>query len=279
MQTRPTDNFDNIDQRFFRRMSKSGIGRVCEVDIPHDKYLEDPMRTDRSHVAASVKYRACRKQLLDAETMLRDDIEAVAELRRQLPPGPIVDYAFQTGPADLDDDSPTRTVDVTLSDLFGQSHDTLVVYHLMYGSNDDAGCPMCSSWIDGINGVAAHLDEHVSFAVIADAPIHTLRQWARTRGWHRVRIISSHATTFATDLGIADEDGSPSPAVSVFSRRHDGSVEHRYTTLAFLADGGRGLDLLSPIWNVLDLTPSGRPDWWPSNDYPVAFALSDMTAT
>ena len=24
----------------------------------------------------------------------------------------------------------------------------------------------------------------------------------------------------------------------------------------------RGIDLLSPVWNVLDLTPEGRGDWY-----------------
>jgi predicted dithiol-disulfide oxidoreductase (DUF899 family) len=32
---------------------------------------------------------------------------------------------------------------------------------------------------------------------------------------------------------------------------------------------GRGIDALSPVWNLLDLTPAGRPDWWPGNDYPL----------
>jgi predicted dithiol-disulfide oxidoreductase (DUF899 family) len=31
----------------------------------------------------------------------------------------------------------------------------------------------------------------------------------------------------------------------------------------------RGPDLLSPVYNVLDLTPQGRGDWYASLDYPV----------
>ena len=33
------------------------------------------------------------------------------------------------------------------------------------------------------------------------------------------------------------------------------------------ADQFRGIDLLSPVWNLLDLTPKGRGDWEPSLAY------------
>ena len=29
----------------------------------------------------------------------------------------------------------------------------------------------------------------------------------------------------------------------------------------------RGIDLLSPVWNLLDLTPEGRGEWLPSLAY------------
>jgi predicted dithiol-disulfide oxidoreductase (DUF899 family) len=29
----------------------------------------------------------------------------------------------------------------------------------------------------------------------------------------------------------------------------------------------RGIDLLSPVWHVLDLLPSGRGDWMPSEGH------------
>jgi predicted dithiol-disulfide oxidoreductase (DUF899 family) len=29
----------------------------------------------------------------------------------------------------------------------------------------------------------------------------------------------------------------------------------------------RGIDLLSPVWNVLVLTPQGRGDWYPALGY------------
>lgn len=32
---------------------------------------------------------------------------------------------------------------------------------------------------------------------------------------------------------------------------------------------GRGIDLLSPVWNYFDLTPDGRGDMLPSLEYPI----------
>ncbi|MFI7499222.1 hypothetical protein ACIBVL_12045 [Streptomyces sp. NPDC049687] len=29
----------------------------------------------------------------------------------------------------------------------------------------------------------------------------------------------------------------------------------------------RGIDLLTPVWHLLDLTPHGRADWYPALDY------------
>jgi predicted dithiol-disulfide oxidoreductase (DUF899 family) len=56
--------------------------------------------------------------------------------------------------------------------------------------------------------------------------------------------------------------------VSVFSRQGD-QVRHVVTESADFPDRtGRGIDLLSPVWNVLDLVPGGRGEWMPDNTYP-----------
>ena len=46
-------------------------------------------------------------------------------------------------------------------------------------------------------------------------------------------------------------------------------VERVVSKGAQLADDRRerGIDLLSPVWHLLDLTPAGRDDWYPSLDY------------
>src|SRR5947209_17837216 len=80
----------------------------------------------------SAEYVARREQLRLAEIELMRQRERVAEMRRRLPAGAVVeDYAFSEGPADLDaGDAPVRTV--RLSELFTAPDRPLVIYQLMY---------------------------------------------------------------------------------------------------------------------------------------------------
>lgn len=217
-------------------------------------------------VGSSAEYVEARLQVARAERDLRDRIEDVARARRQLPQGAaLVGYSFEEGPADLDHDEPGRTV--RLVDLFG-SHETLVIYHLMFHPDDEAACSMCSMWVDGLHGVAHHLARNTSFVVIGKAPIARLRDWARRRGWDGLRILSSHGSSFNADLHAERADGAQRPMMSVLTR--DGEhARHFYSLPAnFLDDTQRGFDTLNPVWQVLDLLPSGRGEWYAGNDYP-----------
>ena len=102
----------------------------------------------------SSEYLAAREDLRLAELDLMRHRERVAQQRRELPGGPVVeDYAFLEGPADLDGgDDPVTTV--RLSELFRAPGRALVVYHFMYGKRQTTACPMCTMWIDGFNGCA-----------------------------------------------------------------------------------------------------------------------------
>jgi predicted dithiol-disulfide oxidoreductase (DUF899 family) len=216
-------------------------------------------------VDAPPAYVAARLELAKAERRLRDQIEEVAAARRVLPPGAVIgDYRLTEGPADLSSDGPTR--ETAIRELFGR-HDTLFVYHLMFHPDDDEGCPMCSMWIDGFNGVAHHIEQHTAVAVIAKAPLPKLRAWAARRGWNELRILSSYGTTFNADMNAELEDGAQRPMASVFVKDDD-EVRHFYTLPAnFLDDAERGIDQLSPVWNILDLLPGGRADWYAENSY------------
>jgi predicted dithiol-disulfide oxidoreductase (DUF899 family) len=216
-------------------------------------------------------YLSRREELRLAEVELMRQRERVAELRRQLPEGAVVeDYEFQEGPADLaSGDSPTRTV--RLSELFSGPDRPLVIYHLMYGKAQTAPCPMCTMWIDGYNGLADHLAQNVDFAIAAAADPATLRAHARDRGWANLRLLSCGDSTFKYDLGSEDEAGAQDSTISVFTKDADGTVRHFYTGHPRLADDidQRGIDLLNPVWHVMDLTPQGRGDWYAALRYPA----------
>ena len=217
----------------------------------------------------SPEYLAKREELREAEIELRRQRERVAELRRALPPGaPIHDYEFLEGPTSLDDgDEPTRTV--RLSELFTGPDRSLVIYHFMYGKKQTKACPMCTAWIDGFNGVAHHLAQNVDLAIVAAADPATLRTYARERGWNRLRLLSAGESTFKYDLGSEDAAGQQDSTISVFTRDADGNLRHFYSGHPWLAADikERGIDELTPIWNVLDLTPQGRGKWYASLDY------------
>jgi predicted dithiol-disulfide oxidoreductase (DUF899 family) len=215
---------------------------------------------------ADDEYRRARLELEAADKALRDQVEAVAEMRRRLPPGaPVGRYEVVEAPAA--GDGAGRPV--TLLDLFGD-HPHLVVYHLMFHPEDTSACAACSMFVDGLDGVARHITRRAGLAVMAPAPISAMRSWARHRGWRRVRLVSAAGTTFLDDLGVTGSRGALFPAFSVWAREGD-AVRHVLTRPADFADGsGRGMDQMSPVWNVFDLLPSGRGDDEPDNTYPVA---------
>src|ERR1700757_1440901 len=91
----------------------------------------------------SSEYLAKREELRLAEIELMRQSERVAELRRHLPLGALIqDYQFEEGSSDLNaGDVPVRTV--RLSELFSKPNRSLVIYHFMYGKRQTKACPMC----------------------------------------------------------------------------------------------------------------------------------------
>ena len=217
----------------------------------------------------SDEYLAKREELRHAEIELMRQRERVAELRRGLPKGATVqDYEFLEGPPSLDagDELVTR---VRLSELFTAPDRALVIYHLMFGKKQTKPCPMCTAWLDGYNGVAHHLAQNVDFAIVAAADPSTLRAYARERGWNKLRLLSAGESTFKYDLGSEDREGGQDSTISVFTRDSDGTLRHFYSAHPGLAPDikERGIDEMSPIWNVLDLTPQGRGTFYASLGY------------
>lgn len=217
----------------------------------------------------SPEYLAKREELRLAEIELMKKREQVAALRRDLPDGATIqDYEFIEGPTSLDDgDAPTRTV--RLSELFTSPDRALLIYHFMFGKKQQAPCPMCTAWIDGFNGVAHHLAQNVDLAIVAAADLSSIRAHARNRGWNKLRLLSAGDSTFKYDLGSEDREGHQDSTASVFIRDDDGTLRHFYSVHPWLASDikERGIDGLTPIWNVMDLTPQGRGNWYASLDY------------
>lgn len=209
-------------------------------------------------------YREARDELLKSEIALRAEVERVAAMRRGLPLGGLVkeDYTFE----EIGGDGQVRSV--KLSELFEEPKTSLFVYSWMYGPAMANPCPMCSSIIDGLNGNARHIAQRLNLIVVARSPIERITAFAKGRGWNSVRLLSSAKNSYNADYFGETSAGDQYPMANVFVRR-DGSIHHFWGSemlYAKLEGDPRHMDLMWPLWNVLDTSPEGRGDWYPPLD-------------
>ena len=210
----------------------------------------------------TAKYRTARNRLLKEEIALRRAIEKVAAARRKLPPGGEVreDYVFEG-----------ETGKVKLSQLFERGN-TLVAYSFMHGPQMKAACPMCTSMLDALDGNAHHIAQRTNLVVIAKSPLPRILEHAKARGWRRLRLLSSAENSYNRDYHGEDDEGAQMPMMNVFVKRDD-KLRHFYGSEMLYAPEEKGqnarhIDMIWPLWNVLDLTPEGRgTDWYPKLEY------------
>lgn len=227
---------------------------------PADKLArETPIRFPNE----SADYRAARTALLADEIELRRMIARVAAQRAALPPGgPVTgDYRFQGEDG--------RETD--FAGLFADK-DTLAAYSFMFGPQRERPCPMCTALLGPLDGNGADIGQQVSLVVIARSPIERLAAFKAERAWRNLRLYRDLNDAYSRDYFGILPDGSEIPGFNVFTRR-DGTIRHFWSgeMTGESADPGqdpRGAPDLSPLWNVLDMTPDGRaPDWYPSLEY------------
>jgi predicted dithiol-disulfide oxidoreductase (DUF899 family) len=253
---------------------------VRTVDSP--SLSADP---DTRFPGESGEHRRERNRLLEAEIELRRALERVAAQRRALPPGGPVpdDYRFEQATGDGGE--------VRFSELFAPGKETLVIYSFMFPrySGDtrpgpqsgetaqlplaDTPCASCTSILDALDGAAPHLARRVNLAVVAKADPERIRTFARERGWRNLRLLSSRNNTYNRDYLAESADGEQAPILNVFVRDGD-VIRHSWATELMFAprdegEEARHVDLIWPIWNVLDMTPEGRGDErnFPGLDY------------
>lgn len=234
-----------------------------------------------SYPNESAEYRQARNVLLDAEMALRRQAEAVAALRRALPPGGElrVDYLFRRL------DSHQREEQVRLSELF-EGKPSLILYSYMFGPERDEPCTGCTHLLDGLDGAARHVGQVVPFYVVARSPLSRLVAWARERRWPHLRFLSAEGNSYTSDYfgntagvtrAMREERGYEAgkdwdePMINVF--RKDGeTVRHFWGGELVYApeepgQHHRALDALDPVWGLLDLLPEGRGSFFPQLTY------------
>lgn len=186
-------------------------------------------------------YRETSQRLAQYRAEIAGLRRKMRALQETVEPQPVTDYEFAT-----------QAGAVRLSELFGAKDDLFVIHNM------GAGCPYCTLWADGFNGVLPHLENRAAFVVSSpDAPA-TQERFRASRGW-RFRMVSHQGSSFAADMGYRGEDGFL-PGVSVFKRR-DGAILR-------VSDTGLGPgDDFCSVWHFFDMLPEGSSGWRPRFAY------------
>jgi predicted dithiol-disulfide oxidoreductase (DUF899 family) len=199
----------------------------------------------------SQAYRTARDALLKDEQELVAKVKAVAEKRRQLPPGGQLkeDYTFQWA----NDGKVGKPV--KFSELFGDKN-SLLLYSWMFGPNWDKPCPSCTSLMDGFDRTWYSVAQDAAFATVAKARPEQINAWAKERGWSQIPLVSGSQSPFQADYKCQGEsDDMQQPVMLVFTKR-DGKIIHSWSTETMM----NHVDTVWPYWNLLDFTPEGRPN-------------------
>jgi predicted dithiol-disulfide oxidoreductase (DUF899 family) len=208
-------------------------------------------------VVSETEWRAAHEALLAKEKEATRARDALAAERRRLPIVRIEkDYVF---------DGPEGKA--TLFDLF-DGRMQLLLYHFMFGPNQEVGCDGCSMFVDQI-GHLAHLHaRNTSFGLVSRAPLTKIAAYQTRMGW-TIPWYSSFESDFNVDFGVGPETPQPdvyqdgeSFGLSVFLRDGDSVFRTYFTT-------HRGVEALGSVWTLLDLTPLGRQENW--EDSPAGY--------
>jgi predicted dithiol-disulfide oxidoreductase (DUF899 family) len=215
-------------------------------------------------VISNDKWIEAGAKLLVKEKELSHMRDQVAKLRRELPWVPVEqDYVFE-GPDGK----------VKLSELF-KGKNQLIIYHCMWGFDDDDGCPGCSLIMDHVDSARQHFEHHdIAFAAISHAPVSKFIAFKKKMGW-TFPWLSSAENTFNYDFGVSYKredlskgpvlhnftmqklNGEEQPGLSAFFKNDRGEIFRTYSTYE------RGLDLLIGAYNYIDLTAEGRNESGP----------------
>jgi predicted dithiol-disulfide oxidoreductase (DUF899 family) len=205
-------------------------------------------------IVARPEWESARAQLLLEEKALTKMYDRVAAQRRRLPM--------------VHMDKPYRFTgaegDVSFAQLFAGKRQ-LIMYHFMYGPQNDVGCPVCTGFMLSLPDLASLEKRDSRFVIVARAPFEKLDAH-RVQSGIRFPFYSSFQSDFNYDMKMSDPQGE-GQGISVFFRLGD-SVYHTYTALQ------RGVEGLSSAQSFLDRTPYGRqedfedsPPGWPQ--YPT----------
>jgi predicted dithiol-disulfide oxidoreductase (DUF899 family) len=190
-------------------------------------------------IVTAKEWQRARDELLAAEKEVTHALDDLAARRRRLPMVEVeTDYAFDT-PAG------TRS----LLELF-EGRAQLIIYQFM-DNGPERYCPGCTWFTNNIPPTAPALlaEKGITWVTVSDMPLAQIQMYWKFMGW-TLPFASSRGTRFSADTGAGGGF-----QLSVFLRDGD-DVYRTYSTTA------RGIERLTFVTGLLDLTPYGREEDW-----------------
>jgi predicted dithiol-disulfide oxidoreductase (DUF899 family) len=200
------------------------------------------------------EWLAARLELLDAEKELTRRSDELAQQRQQLPWVRIEkDYRFET-----DEGS------ASLADLF-RGRSQLLIYHLMYGPDYTAACPVCSTIADGFSGSVVHLENHdVAMMAVSRAPIEAIQRYKSRMDWS-FPWASSSGSEFNFDFNVSFTE----------EQQRTGAVEYNFRRMEAAPESEAAAANTGFIEQIAAMTGTDVPTYTREGPGMSAFALED----
>jgi len=113
-----------------------------------------------------MQYQDTSERLTQYRRQISDLRGKIRELQQSAEPQAVMDYTFATP------DGPVR-----LSQVFGDKASLFVIHNM------GAGCPYCTLWADGFNGLLPHIENRAAFVVASPDDPQAQEKFKASRGW------------------------------------------------------------------------------------------------
>ena len=180
-------------------------------------------------------------EIENLETEIGEKLKRLAELKRSAAGENVTDFSLKNNDGE-----------VKLSSLFGEKKDLIVIHNM------GTGCPYCTLWADGFNGLYQHFADRAAFAVVSPDNPEVQQKFAEQRGW-RFPMYSAEDSDFTKEMGFDSLQG-PLPGVSTFHKTIDG--------IELVAQAPFGpFDPFCSIWHIFAFLKDGISNWGPKYNY------------
>jgi predicted dithiol-disulfide oxidoreductase (DUF899 family) len=190
-------------------------------------------------VVDQATWRAALDELRIREKAATRELDAIAAQRRRLPMVQMPDYTL------VGENGPVR-----LAEVF-EGRSQLIVYNHMWADGADWQCGGCTSFTSQFTRLEFLDNYDARFVIVTNGPIVEALAYKAKVG-NKMDWYSSSESSFAADVDAPPDGGF---AVNVFLRDGDTVYRTWHTN-------GRGVELLTHTFALIDALPWGRQEQW-----------------